>query len=204
MKPEEIDEDAVLGAMLPHESRVRTLASPPRPELSELLTPEVTSRVLDVLRDTFPYVVLDLPHDLSERTLIGLDHSDVILVIAQPEIVSLRAASIALDTFKTLQYKEKKIFVILNWTFPRNGLALKDIERLLKSNIDLILPYASDDFIAALNYGKPPVLENPEDPIGIIFEDIAMSLSKESHRASKPEQPSPAWQRVIERIRRRK
>ena len=204
MKVEEIEQDLVLSAMLSHASRVRTLASPARPEQSELLTPEKTARVLDILRDSFPYMVLDLPHDLSERSLVALDRSNIILVIAQPEIASIRAASIALETFDTLHYKDKKIYIILNWTFSRNGLALKDIERLLKSKIDLSLPYAADDFIPALNFGKPPVLENPEGPLGIIFEDIAMALSKESQRGSRPEHPTPAWTRVIERIRRRK
>jgi len=204
MKVEELDEEVVLRALLPHASGVRTLASPPRPEQSELLTPEITARVLDILRNYFPYVVLDMPHDLTERSLVALDRSNIILIIAQPEIASIRAASIALETFDTLHYQDKKIYVILNWTFPANGLALKDIEHLLKTKIDLILPYAANDFIPALNYGKPPVLENPEGPLGIIFEDIAMALSKESHRTTRPEQPTAAWKHVIERIRRRK
>jgi pilus assembly protein CpaE len=190
--------------MLSHKSRVRTLASPPRPEQSELLTAEKTARVLEILRKCFPYVILDMPHDLSERSLVALDHSQIILIIAQPEIASIRAASVALETFDTLHYVDKKIHIILNWTFPHNGLVLKDIERLLKSKIDLTLPYAADELIPALNFGKPPVLENPEGPLGIIFEDIAMALSKESQRASRPEKPTLAWKRVVERIRRRK
>jgi pilus assembly protein CpaE len=204
MKVEEIEEELVLSAMLSHKSRVRTLASPPRPEQSELLTAEKTARVLEILRKCFPYVILDMPHDLSERSLVALDHSQIILIIAQPEIASIRAASVALETFDTLHYVDKKIHIILNWTFPHNGLVLKDIERLLKSKIDLTLPYAADELIPALNFGKPPVLENPEGPLGIIFEDIAMALSKESQRASRPEKPTLAWKRVVERIRRRK
>ncbi len=204
MKVDEIDEEVVLKSMLSHTTLVRTLASPPRPEQSELLTPELTGRVLDILQNCFPYIILDMPHDLSERSLVGLDRSDIILVIAQPEIASVRAASIALETFETLQYKDKKTYVILNRTFPHNGLVVKDIERLLNSKIDLTLPYAADDFIPALNFGKPPVLENPEGPLGIIFEDIAMALSKESQRASRPEKPTLAWKRVVERIRNRK
>ena len=204
-KMEVIDEDAVLGAMLPHESRVRTLASPRRPEESELLTPEKVRTTIEVLRSAFPYVVLDMPHDLSERSLTALDQSDVILVITQPEIASLRAASMAMEIFEALKYHEqKKIYIILNWTFPRQGLAFKDIERMLKSKIDLILPYAADEFITALNVGNPPVLSAPEGQLGIIFEDIAMALSKDSQRKVRPEQPALAWKRVAERIRSKK
>jgi pilus assembly protein CpaE len=204
MKVDEIDEDVVRNIMLAHKSLVCTLASPPRPEQSELLTTETTIRVLDILRDSFPYMILDMPHDLTERSLVALDRSNIILLVTQPEIASVRAASIALDTFQNLMFTDKKIYVILNWTFPENGLAMKDIESLLKTRIDLILPYAANEFISALNYGKPPVLETPESPIGIIFEDMAMAISKESQRSTRPAQPTQAWKRVIERIRRRK
>jgi pilus assembly protein CpaE len=204
-KMEVIDEDAVLSAMLPHESRVRTLASPRRPEESELLTTKKVGTTLELLRYAFPYVVLDMPHDLSERSLTALDQSGVILVITQPEIASLRAANIAMEIFEALKYNEqKKIYVILNWTFPRHGLAFKDIERMLKSKIDLILPYAADEFITALNTGNPPVLSDPESPLGVIFEDIAMALSKDEQLKVRPEVPTMAWKRVAERIRNKK
>jgi pilus assembly protein CpaE len=200
-----IDEDAVLGALLPHESRVRTLASPRRPEESDLLTPAKVKSTLEILRTTFPYMILDMPHDLSERSLTALDLSDVILIITQPEIASLRAANMAMEIFNALHYDEsKKIYIILNWTFPRHGLAFKDIERMLKSKIDLILPYAADEFINALNLGNPPVLSDPEGTLGVIFEDIAMSLSKESQRTVRPVQPTSAWKRVAERIRKKR
>jgi len=202
---EVIDKDGVLSAMLPHESRVRTLASPRRPEESELLTPEKVRMTLEILRSTFPYVVLDMPHDLSERSLTALNQSDVFLIITQPEIASLRAASMAMEIFEALKYNEqKKTYIILNWTFPRHGLAFKDIERMLKSKIDLILPYAADEFINALNVGNPLVLSDPEGPLGVIFEDIAMALSKDSQRKVRPEQPTLAWKRVAERIRQKK
>jgi pilus assembly protein CpaE len=203
-KMEEIDEDAVLSAMLPHESRVRTLASPRRPEESELLTPEKVRTAIEVLRSSFPYVLLDMPHDLNERSLTALDQSDIILVITQPEIASLRAASMALEIFEALKYnQQKKIYIILNWTFPRQGLAFRDIERMLKTKIDLILPYAADEFVNALNTGNPPVLSDPEGSLGIIFEDMAMALSKETQRKVRPEQPTLAWKRVTERIRKK-
>ncbi len=200
-----IDEEGVLSAMLPHESRVRTLASPRRPEESELLTPEKVKTTIEVLRKAFPYVVLDMPHDLSEKSLNALDQSDIILVITQPEIASLRAASMAMEIFEALNYKDhKKIYIILNWTFPRQGLVIKDIERMLKSKIDLILPYAADELVNALNIGNPPVLSNPEGAVGVIFEDIAMALSREAQRTMRPEQPTLAWKRVAERIRKKK
>ncbi len=204
-KLEVIDEDGVLNTMLLHDCQVRTLASPRRPEESELLTPEKVKKTLEVLRSAFPYVILDMPHDLSKLSLIALDQSDVILVITQPEIASLRAASMAAELFSTLNYSvNKKIYFLINWTFPRQGLALKEIERVLKAKISLELPYAADEFVNALNVGNPLVLSNPDGLIGAIFEDIAMALSKDAQRNLRPEQPTKAWKRVVERVRKKK
>jgi hypothetical protein len=47
-------------------------------------------------------------------------------------------------------------------------------------------------------------MEDPKSPLGIFYEDIAMIVSKENQRASKPEIPTLAWEHVAERIRRRK
>jgi pilus assembly protein CpaE len=202
--PEEMDEEAVQAALLSHESGVYTLAAPRRPEQGELLTPEHVGKVLDILRQRFSYVVLDLPHDLSEHTLAALDRADVILLILQPEIVSIRAGSMALEIFDSLGYGKKRIYTIINWVFPRNGLPIEDIQRFTKRKVDLVIPYATDEFIKALNLGQPVVLSDPDAPLCILFEDLAMALSKESQRRKKPENPSETWQRVVQRIRQRK
>jgi pilus assembly protein CpaE len=200
----EIDAVAVQGALLHHEANIFTLASPRRPEESELVTSEKVANVLDILRLQFPYVVIDMPHDLSERSLQALDRTDVILLVVQPEIASVRAASMALEIFEALGYSEKKIHLLVNWTFPHKGLALPDLEKFVNRKADLVLPCAEDEFVEALNYGRPPVLANPEGPLAAIFEDMAMVLSKEEQRKARPQNPTPAWGRVAERARKKK
>jgi pilus assembly protein CpaE len=197
--PEDLDDKVVKSVLLPHTSRVFTLASPLKPEDGELITPQKTEKVISALTGLFPYVVMDLPHNLGDATLTCLDRADVILLVLQPEIASIRAARMALDIFQKLDYSHKRIFYLLNWTFPRQGLALEDIERFTKHKMDLVIPNAPDEFVAGLNYGKPPVLSDPDKPLGAIFEDLAMTLSTESQRNSTPKKPTPAWSRVYER-----
>jgi pilus assembly protein CpaE len=196
---EEIDDLIVKSVLLQHPSRVFTLASPLKPEDSALITPQKAGIVIDILRKLFSYVVLDLPHDLSETSLASLDRADTILLVLQPEIASIRAGRMAVDIFKALKYEENKFFVLLNWTFPRMGLGLEDIERFIKRKVDLQIPYSVDDFISGLNHGKPPVLTAPDKIPGAIFEDLAMAVSHESQLRSNPQKPSQAWKRVRDR-----
>ncbi len=201
---DEIDDHIVQGALLSHDSGVTTLAAPKRPEVGDTITPEKVSKVLSILKDNNEYLVIDFPHDFSGTTLAGLDLSDIIFIVAQPEIVSVRSATIAKDTFIDLGYNPDNIKTIINWTFPRNGIVSEDIERYIKSKIDLVIPYATDEFVEAINFGIPPAFSHPEEPLGALFEDLAMAVSKDDHRKDKPEEPAEGWLRVVDRVKQRR
>jgi hypothetical protein len=113
--------------------------------------------------------------------------------------VSIRSTSLVLDTFAELDYDLDQVYLILNWTFPRKGISPDDIERFLNKKISLKLPYASDELLHGVNYGSPPTYATPEKVMGVIFEDLAFSLSKSEHLARRPDKPSAAWSRVAKR-----
>ncbi|MGD8457994.1 MAG: response regulator [Anaerolineales bacterium] len=201
---EEVDKEAVQSALLPHESGVYTLASPRRPECAETVTPGIVSKTLNILKNQNEYLVLDLPHDFKETTLAGLDIADQKIIVLQPEVISIRGAIVALDTFENLGYPPDDILLVLNWTFPRKGIAIEDIERSMKKKIGIVIPYASEALVDALNYGMPLALSHPEDPLAMLFEDIAYIVSKEAHQKERPGNPSPAWEKVTKRLRQKK
>ena len=142
----------------------------------------------------------DLPHDFSSLTLEALEAADYILLVISPEIASIRAASIALETYKQLNYPEEKIKIVLNWTFERDGLAHSAIESALHAPIQLVIPYGGRRFTSALNRGMPLMHEHPEDPISELLEDFCFRLSKETHQSIAPASPSAAWHRLNERL----
>ncbi len=197
---EELDADVVDAALLKHDCGLSVLAAPRKAEESELITTPLVLRTLELLKTTNAYLVLDLPHNIFETTITGLDYCDEILLVMAPEIASVRAAAMTLDLFDGLKYDRSNVKLILNWTFERRGLARKDIEKVLKQPVYLVLPFASDIFISALNLGAPPVLTEPESPLGALFEDFAFALSSPDHRKRRPANPSAAYQRVAARI----
>jgi pilus assembly protein CpaE len=201
---EEVDKEAVQSALLPHESGVYTLASPRRPEQAEMVTPGIVTKTINILKSQNEYLVLDLPHDFNETTLAGLDIADQKIIVLQPEVISIRGAIVALDTFDNLGYPPDNILLVLNWTFPRKGISIEDIERSMKKKIGIVIPYATDTFTEALNYGVPLALSNPDDSLTMLFEDLAYIVSKDAHQKEKPVNPSPVWERVTKRLRQKK
>lgn len=199
----DIDAELVEKVCLNHPSGAFVLAAPRRPEHAELITNDKVTRVIETLKEHHHYLVLDLPHDFSATTLAGLDHADEILLLLAPELASVHAAACALDVFDTLQYPRHIIRLVLNWTFERRGLARREIEEALQRPLDVILPFASENFVMAINRGTPPILESPPTPLGALFEDWAYTLSKPEHQKQPPAPPSPMYQRVAARLAQR-
>ena len=199
---DEIDDEVIAQTMRQHASGVHVLSAPRRVEESELVTGEKVARVLELVKQTYHYTVLDLPHNFSETTLAALDTADTILVVLTPELAAVRATAMALDVFDTLGYMSDSIYLVLNWVFERQGLDRADIEAGLGRKISLVIPYAKEKLVRAINRGIPPVLEDPTSSLGALFETLAFSVSREEDKNQRPAQPTEAWKRLARRMRK--
>jgi pilus assembly protein CpaE len=155
-----------------------------------LLTDDLLINALQLLRNQYEYIVVDLPHDFGGTTIQILDAADASVMLLTPELASLRAAAAALDTYRKLGYKEEKTKLVLNWTFERNGLQRKNIEAALRHSIDLVIPFASDLFIEAINSGRPFMLSKPNHKVSDMIEWFAVEISKPEHRSDAPAAPA--------------
>ncbi|MGB9668805.1 MAG: response regulator [Anaerolineales bacterium] len=200
---EDLEPSIVRQILLQHPSGVHVLATSPHPEQNEYLKGEKVKTVLEILSELFSYVIVDLPHDFSDTTLAGLDAAHEILLLMTPEMAAVRSAVSALETFENLNYPKEIVKIVLNWTFPKNGLPRKGIESALNKPVDIQIPYTADALVQAINLGAPITLTEPQSPLGALYEDIAFLLSKDSHKKVKPATPTEAWQRVVKRIQQR-
>jgi pilus assembly protein CpaE len=199
----EVDAAMVNQVLLSHPCGVRVLAAPPTPMQGEEIDAERVTQVLALLRQQNHYMVLDLPHDFRDTTLAALDAAHQIVYVTAPDIASVHAASRALQVFEELGYARNKIFLILNWTFQSHGLPRKDIEAALRHPIDVVIPFASEPLVDAINTGIPPVIKSAEEPLTVLFEDLAFMLSKEEHKSRPPDAPTAVWKRIWRRQQKR-
>ena len=202
--PGELDMDILSSTTDSHESGLSFIAAPTLPAEAVPLQPETVSSALQLLRLNYEYVLADLPHDFSDITLQALDAADIILMVASPDMSSIRAAYAAMDTYKKLGYPKDKIRLILNATFARAGLPKEKIESALGMQAALVIPYTETLFVEAINYGRPPVYSKPNEAVCGLLEDFAFFLSRDEHRKTKPANPSDAWKRVYKRYQERR
>ena len=200
---DEIDGDVVDKVLLHHSSGTRVLAAPRSAINADMISEEKVARVLDLLSTHYPYVIYDLPHDFSPTTLEALDRADKILLVLAPELASVRSAGLALSVFEELGYDDSKVDLVLNWNFQSQGLPRGEIETALKRKLSIVIPYVADSIVTAITMGKPPIINEPETPLGALLEDLTFRWSQNSQKKKRPEKPTEAWQRVAERMRKR-
>jgi len=203
-KPAELDMDMLMSIVGKHESGVAFIAAPTYPTEAEMINSETLDTSLQMLRMQYDYMVADLPHDFSEIVVHTLDKADLILMTAAPDVASVRAAAAALDTYHKLDYPAEKIKLVLNATFPKHGLPKDKIEAALGVPVMVTIPYTPDRFVEAINFGQPLISAKPDEPIAGLFEDLAFYLSKDSHKKTRPENPTETWKRVYKRYSERK
>lgn len=200
----EFDMDALHSVISMHESGLAFIAAPTFPAEGEALKAETLLAALGLLKARYDYVVADLPHDFSDVAIQALDSADMILMVATPDMASVRAAAAAMDTYSKLGYSAEKIKLLINATFPRSGLPKDKIEAALGLTSIVTIPHVQDIFVEAINFGQPPVFHKPQESVSALLEDFAFFISKENHKKSKPEKPTDAWKRVYDRYQKRK
>lgn len=200
----ELDADALSSIIGTHESGLHFIAAPTFPTEAETLRGETLGTALQIAKARYEYVVADLPHDFSEPAIQALDAADVVLLLASPDMASIRAVKAATDTYEKLGYEREKIKLVLSAPFPHSSLTKEKIEAALGMSFLATIPYVQDVLVDAINLGQPPVYERPNEAISGFLQDFAFRMSKEDHKKSKPEHPTEAWQRVYKRYQERK
>jgi pilus assembly protein CpaE len=201
---DELDLDVLMSIIGTHDSGLSFVAAPTFPSEAETLHGETLGAALRLMKDQFDYVVADLPHDFGETALQALDTADVILMVATPDMSSIRAVAAAMDTYQKLGYDKDKIKLVLNAIFPRSSLSKDKIESASGVSTIITIPYVQDVFVDAINLGQPPLYHRPHESVSALLEDFALLMSKDEHKKTKPEQPTEAWKRVYKRYQERK
>jgi len=201
---DELDLDVLMSIIGTHDSGLSFVAAPTFPSEAETLHGETLGAALRLMKDHFDYIVADLPHDFGETALQALDTADMILMVATPDMSSIRAVAAAMDTYQKLGYDKDKIKLVLNAIFPRSSLSKDKIESASGVSTIVTIPYVQDVFVDAINLGQPPLYHRPQESVCALLEDFALLISKDEHKKTKPEQPTEAWKRVYKRYQERK
>lgn len=200
-----LDLTAVQALLTPHSPGLTTLAAPVTPDNAESIPATLVSRILELLRDHFDYVIVDTPPTFDDQVLAAFDLSDVITLVATSDIPALKNLKLTLETMDLLTYPRNRRRVVLNRADSRAGLAIGEVEKTLRTPISTQIP-SSRDVPAAINRGVPIVLDDPRHPVTQTITMFAEHLLLDPSETGSGDAPVPAPPRTDRRgvLRRRR
>jgi pilus assembly protein CpaE len=125
-------ESVVRGSAVNHRTGMGVLPGTLRPEEVDLLTGELTGRVLDVVIAWQKVIVVDLGTSLAESALAVLERAECLVVVVPPEIAAMTDARRALAIFRDIMnVPDSRMELVLNQRSPHPPLDRAAVESIL-------------------------------------------------------------------------
>jgi pilus assembly protein CpaE len=188
MSPDRFDE-AVMGRLISKATdRLSLFTAPATLDRTFNLEPETYVRVLDQVRSSVPFVVLDLPHiwaDWFKSTVISADQ---LIVVAGPDLASLRNGKNLMDFLKAARPNDAPPKLVLNMVgLPkRPEIPAKDFGQAIGVDPTLVLPFDAQLFGTAANNGQMIFDVAPESKVAQGLDQLAAELTGKEIQSEKP------------------
>ena len=188
MSPDRFDE-AVMGRLVSKiTDRLSLFTAPATLDRTYNLDPETYVRVLEQVRSSVPFVVLDMPQvwsDWFKGTLVGADE---IIVVAGPDLASLRNGKNMIDFLKAARPNDNPPKLVLNMVgLPkRPEIPPKDFGQAIGIEPTLVLPFDAQLFGTAANNGQMIFDVAPESKCAQALDQLAVMLSGREIQKAKP------------------
>lgn len=167
-----LDPEMLDSLLTEHPSGLKVLAAPLEPAFADDITTAGLMQMLDVLQESFDYVVVDTASMLDELILSLIEKADDVLMIVDMDLPSLKNAKLALETLRLLKFSTANVKLVMNRNNAKNKLNDKEIESALKMAISASVP--SDASVPnSVNEGRPVVETDPKGKVAKGFEKVA-------------------------------
>ncbi|WP_064092018.1 AAA family ATPase [Rossellomorea aquimaris] len=172
----QLDEHTLISYLCKHDSGVRVLPAPDRPEFAELVTKEAIQKVIDLLLQEFSYLVVDTGVGLGEQTIELLEKADQILVVTNLEMATLKNTKLMLETLELLGIRDK-VQIVINRSTMESVIGASDVPDILGIEDPIFIPNDFGVASQSLNVGIPFVINQGKTEIAKSIFKMAEQLT---------------------------
>jgi pilus assembly protein CpaE len=173
-----LDATYLMSVMSRHPSGLFLLAPPSRLDDLQMATPENISRLLELMRQVFDTVVIDLGMYLDEITLKVMDISDAIVLVSVQNLPCLANVRRFLDNVRHAETGlEEKLKIVVNRHLEESDLLVEDMEKALGLPVFWRIPNDYKTTLSAINQGKTLLETAPKAPVTRALSDLALALA---------------------------
>ena len=160
----EVDDLATKSLLTNRSENLDVLLAPTNPTDVELISASLVGSLIENLKNTYDYIVIDSPPAFTEIVLEVFDQADRCFLISTLEMPSIKNLKLVIETLEALNIPERKIEFVLNHSDIDSGLNLFDVSKSLGHRFTTFIP-SSSKVSESINKGVALVLDDEDDPV---------------------------------------
>lgn len=172
-----LDSALLDSSMIKLSDHLHLLAASELPEDVNEVSIEGVEKIVEIARNHYDFVLLDISSTLDQVAVKGLDLADTICLTLQLNLPFIRAAKHMAAVFKGLGYTHEKLKVIVNRYEKGGTINLEDVEKATMLKIGRTIPNSHIAVTASVNEGVPLLEMAPHDPVARALHDWAQELA---------------------------
>jgi pilus assembly protein CpaE len=177
--PERIDNNFIDRLLSKCTDHLSLLAAPATLEREYDFGTDTFDPIVDSMRSTVPYIVLDLPHVWTGWSKHALVSADDVLLVASPDLANLRNAKNLFDFMRAARPNDRPPFYLLNQVGMPKRPEVKpgDFAKALDAQPIAAIPFEPQLFGTAANNGQMISEVSPKHKTAEVFLMVAKTLT---------------------------
>jgi pilus assembly protein CpaE len=179
MAPDRVDDVFLERVTTKQTQRLQMLTAPATLEREFELDPQSYEMVIERVRRTSPYVVLDLPHAWTSWVKHTMLAADDAIIVAGPDLASLRNTKNIIDLLKSMRPYDSPPIVVLSMVGvpKRPEIPFKDFAEALGAEPVASIPFDPQLFGLAANNGQMVGEVAAQSKTALMLDALAASLT---------------------------
>lgn len=171
-----LDEYTLSSYLSVHESGVKVLSAPEKPEYADLVTEAALDKIIPFLLASHEYVIADTGVGLQTHTLQIIEKADQILLVTNLEMATLKNTKSMLETLEMLGLKDK-VKLIVNRATMESVIQASDVPEILGVEEPIFIPNDFQISSQSMNIGIPFVINHGKTEIAKSIFKMAEQIS---------------------------
>ena len=160
----------------PHGWSFKIVQGPPDPFQAAELNSDRLASILQVLRNAYDHVILDIGRNLSNLALVALTQADAVITVLIPEPECV-ANALAIHAFlEEAGIDDPDILLVTNRPLPSEGFSTETAAGALGKDVDVAVPNMGADLQLANSLHAPLYLRFPEERVTRSLDILAAKI----------------------------
>ncbi|MDD4938688.1 MAG: ATPase, T2SS/T4P/T4SS family [Candidatus Omnitrophica bacterium] len=141
------------------------------------LDSDFLSAILENLAKEYDFIIADNGRAFNKLLISFLERTNLILLVTNPDMLSVSQAKEAIETLQSLYFPLKMIKVILNRAESLGGVTWREVKTVLPCDIIARIPSEGKVIGSALNRQVPVILDSPRSRASAALNTLAEDLT---------------------------